>query len=118
MSSQAQTAPFYPAITKSQILVQAGVTKIPGDIIGEVESKVQSVGILFGWNITESTGLAIAKVRLWDGTTKEGNYLATIDITKEGGNTDFFSSNSIELHNNAIFCEVVSGSIEGVVWYG
>lgn len=110
-------ASFYPAITESKLLVKAGETKIPGDIISGVESVVQSVTGLEGWNITESTGSAEAKIRLWDGTKKETNYLATITLYKNESVRDSFIK-AIPIKNNAIFLELINGSVEGMVSFG
>jgi hypothetical protein len=118
MASQAQAASFYPAIKASKILVKAGETKIPGDKVGETESTYQSVNNLFGWNITESSGAATAKVRLWDGTNNSGNYLATITLGANESNREWFPDQSPQIRNNALFLEIVSGEIEGSVWWG
>lgn len=118
MAAQAQRASFYPAITGSKILVKAGETKIPGDEVGGKESILQTVGAIFGWNITESTGLAKAKIRLWDGTSgsEPNTFIATISLS--ANSTETMSGQSIQLKNNAVFIEIVSGSIEGTIYYG
>jgi hypothetical protein len=118
MAAQAQAASFYPAISASKVLVKAGETKIPGDKVGEVESVVQIVGALYGWNITESTGSAAAKIRLWDGTNNSGNYLGTLTLGENESNREWFSTQSPQIRNNAIYIEIVSGKVEGAVWYG
>jgi hypothetical protein len=118
MAAQAQAAPFYPAISASKVLVKAGETKIPGDSIGGVESTVQSVGALYGWNITESTGTASAKIRLWDGVSNAGNYLGTVTLGENESNREWFSGQSPQVRNNALYLEVVSGKVEGAVWWG
>lgn len=118
MAAQAQAAAFYPAISASKVLVKAGETKIPGDSIGGVESKYQSVNNLFGWVICESTGSAVAKVRLWDGTSNEGNYLGAVTLGENESNREWFPFSSPQIKNNAIYLEIVSGKVEGVVWFG
>lgn len=120
MAAQAQAASFYPAISASKVLVKAGETKIPGDKVGGVESVVQFVGVLFGWIVAESTGSATAKIRLWDGTGGEGtgNYIGTVTLGQNESNREFFPINSPQLRNNAIYLEIVSGKVEGVVFYG
>jgi hypothetical protein len=119
MASQAQIARFYPAVSASKVLVKAGETKIPGDSIGGVESVVQSVGVLYGWIIAESTGSAVAKIRLYDGASAtEAGYLGTITLGENESNREFFPVASPTLKNNALYIEIVSGKVEGVVFYG
>lgn len=118
MAAQAQAASFYPAISASKVAVKAGETKIPSDSIGGVESTYQSVNNLFGWNITESTGTASAKIRLWDGTSNAGYYLGTVTLTENESNREWFPDQSPQIRNNAIYVEVVSGKVEGVIWFG
>jgi hypothetical protein len=118
MAAQAQAASFYPGITASKVAVKAGETKIPGDKVGEVESVYQSINNLFGWNITESTGTAPAKVRLWDGTSNSGNYLGTVTLGENESNREWFPDQSPVIRNNAIYLEIVSGKVEGVLWFG
>ena len=118
MAAQAQAAPFYPAIAASKVLVKAGETKIPGDSVGGVESTVQSVGALYGWIVAESTGTASAKIRLWDGTSNSGNYCGTVTLGENESNREWFGSNGPQLKNNAIYLEIVSGHVEGLVFFG
>lgn len=110
-------ASFYPAIEKSTLLAKAGETKIPGDIINGVESVVQSITGLEGWNITESTGTSTAKVRLWDGISKETNYLFTITLYKNESTRDF-PPKPIIIKNGAIYLEIINGKVEGAINFG
>jgi hypothetical protein len=120
MAAQAQSARFYPGITSSKVLVKVGETKIPGDLIGGVESVLQSLNVLMGWTIAESTGTASAKIRLWDGLGGEGtgSYLGTITLGENESNREWFGKDGPELKGKGIYVEVVSGKIEGVVNYG
>lgn len=118
MAAQAQVASFYPAINASKVLVKAGETKISGDKIGEVESVVQSIGALYGWIVAESTGTAPAKIRLWDGTSNSGNYMGTVTLAENESNREWFGSNGPQIKNGAIYLEIVSGKVEGVIGYG
>ena len=118
MAAQAQIAPFYPAISASKVLVKAGETKIPGDKVGAEESVVKSVEVLYGWIISESTGTAGAKFRLWDGTSNAGNYLGTVTLGENESNREFFPVETPAIRNNAIYLEIVSGKLEGLVMFG
>lgn len=119
MASQALLAPFYPAIKESKVLVKAGETKIPGDIIAGKESVVQSIGIMYGWIIAESTGTAPAKIRIWDGTGGEGtgNYIGTVTLAENESNREWFGRDGPPIMKNAIYVEVVSGKVEGSISY-
>lgn len=114
-----QTAPLPEPCTASVQLVQAGVTLLAGDSVGGVPSVVQSVTSLVGWDISESTGSAGAKVRIWDGTgIGAGNYrLADIDLGASG-QSDESPASPAQVRNNALFLQVVSGSVEGSVFWG
>jgi hypothetical protein len=118
MAAQAQSISFYPAISASKVLVKAKETVIPGDSIGGVESKYQSVNNLFGWTICESTGTAPAKVRLFDGVNSSGNYLGSVTLGENESNREWFPDQSPQLRNNALYIEVVSGKVEGVIFFG
>lgn len=118
MAAQAQTIAFYPAVSASKVLVKAGETKIPGDSVSSAESVYQSVNNLFGWSICESTGTAPAKVRLWDGTSNSGGYLGTVTLGENESNREWFPDQSPQLRNNAIYLEIVSGKVEGCVFFG
>lgn len=114
-----QTVPLPTPTTVSQVLVQAGVTLLSGDSVGGVPSTVKQVNNLDGWAISESTGSAAAKVRIWDGTgIGAGNFLlAEIDLIAGGQSTDSLDSPA-QVRNNALFLQVVSGSVEGSVYWG
>lgn len=120
MAAQAQTARFYPGITESKVLVKVGETKIPGDFVGAVESVLQSLNILMGWAVAESTGTAPAKLRLWDGLggLGTGSYLGTITLSENESNREWFGGDGPQLKNNALYIEIVSGKVEGVLNYG
>jgi hypothetical protein len=119
MASQALRAPFYPAISASAVLVKAGETPLPNhEKVGEEEAKVQSVSTIYGWTITESTGDAKAKVRLWDGTSNAGYYITTITLESNESTRDFFPVETPTIYNDAIYLEIVSGEVEGCVFYG
>lgn len=69
-----------------------------------------------GWNFAETTAGALAKVRLWDGSNDEGNKLATIEIPS-GQSKEFWLPGGGLAAYVGVFLEVVSGSVEGTLWY-
>lgn len=76
----------------------------------------QTVSAINGWQISETTGSAGAKVRLWDGIgTGAGNYLrAVIDIGSNGQSNEEPQS-PIQIVNGGIYLQVVSGSVDGSI---
>lgn len=78
----------------------------------------QQVRILYGWALAESTGSATAKVRLRDGSSASGKLLAPITLAAGESVRDFFPVESVNVTNGAIYLEVVSGSVEGAVYWG
>lgn len=102
--------------TISQIVVQAGAEESPAEETAGsgAKAKVPSVSALTGWSITESTGSAAAKIKLFDGTKTGTRLLATISLAS-GASSHVSLADSASLSNNGIFLEVVSGSVEGSV---
>lgn len=105
--------------TASLQVVLAGTTTIPGDSVGGVPSVVKSVTGLFGWAIEESTGSAVAKVEIWDGTgTGAGNFLRAVLDLASGGGSSHEDDSPIQIVNNAIYLHVTSGSVAGEIEWG
>lgn len=103
-----------PVTGASALVVRAGVTTIPGESVGGTPAVYQSVSLLAGWSLVETTGAAGAKVRFRDGTTVAGPILAEVTIAS-GGPPSEVSQFNAAVASGAIFMEVVSGSIEGSV---
>lgn len=72
---------------------------------------------LLGWSATESTGSATASVRLHDGTTADDPAVAPLINLAEGGMSQAFPTNGIQVTSGAVFLEVVSGSVEVCVYW-
>lgn len=83
--------------TKSQVLVATGAH------------------VLFGWALTEPN-LGAAKVIIRDGENKEGKFIAAITLNQNESTRDYFAG-SIYLESGKIYLEVISGSIEGSVFW-
>lgn len=75
------------------------------------------VRALGGWALRETTGAAVATVRLRDGSAVNAEVLAVIGIAAAGVN--FFPpyGRGIEVATGKIFLEVVAGSLEGVLYW-
>jgi hypothetical protein len=69
-----------------------------------------------GWNLRETGGIAVATVRLWDGTSVRGNKLATIHLVAGESDTQWLTGGGLAAYAG-VFLEVVSGSVEGTLWY-
>lgn len=76
-----------------------------------------SVHTLLGWQITESTGLASAKVILRDGTSNAGPELIVITLTKSESTRDF-PPTGIPVSSGSIYAEKVEGEYEGGILCG
>jgi hypothetical protein len=98
--------------TSSRLVAQAGVTTLPEDS----PSKIPSISGLAGWEIDETSGSAGARFRLWDGTAAGGSSIELADVAIGAGQTSPPPpSNPLEVSSGAIYLEMVSGSIAGVV---
>ena len=73
--------------------------------------------VLYGWSLAESTGSAAAKVRLKDGGTS-GKLLAVITLASSGSSQQFASEQAVGVSTGQITLEVVSGSVEGTLFWG
>ena len=72
---------------------------------------------LLGWSFTESTGSAGASVRLHDGQNSAAPSLCSAVKLSAGESTrDWFGDQTIEIFSGSVFLEVLSGSVECVVW--
>lgn len=75
------------------------------------------VRAIAGWAIRETTGAAVATVRLRDGSTATGEVIAPVGIA--AGGFAFFQpiGKGIEVATGKVFLEVVAGSVEGVIYW-
>lgn len=112
--AQPNLAPI-AATSASKVVVEVG-QEIPGESVGGVPAKVQSVSAIYGWQINESAG-ATAKFRLRDGVSGTGREIATVNLAA-GASSDVEFSEATALTGNGIYLEVLSGSVEGSVTWG
>lgn len=71
--------------------------------------------LIFGWNITETTGVATAKVRFWDNNTNSGTIIASITLAANESRSDNFSPRGLNINHAVVYYEIVSGSVEGSI---
>lgn len=73
---------------------------------------------VLGWAAIESTGSAAAKIRLHDGSTTAGPELAPLISLASGGAVGPVNfPNGLQVASGKVFVEVVSGSVELVVYW-
>ncbi len=77
----------------------------------------QQVKVLYGWSVNESTGSGTAKVRVRDGSGT-GKVLGVINLASAASSTVFMSEQAVQVNTGALYLEVVSGSVEGVLYWG
>lgn len=77
-----------------------------------------NIRTLLGWSVAESTGLATAKFRLRDGTGVSGKLIAPLTLAANESARDWFAEQALVINSGALFLEMVSGSIEGTVYWG
>ena len=72
---------------------------------------------LLGWAIAETTGTATAGFRLHDGIGTGGGVLVRINLAANESTRDRGGPPGIWVVNGSIYLEVLSGSIEGVIFW-
>jgi hypothetical protein len=76
-----------------------------------------AVRAVYGWAFAETTGTAAAAVRLHDGSQTGGEVFARINLTAGESTRDSFAPNGIKCRSGYLYLEVLSGSVEGVVYW-
>lgn len=75
---------------------------------------VSSIG---GWSVAETTGTAGAAIRLHDGQNITGEAIVRINLAANESTRDLFPRKGIECYTGRVFLEVISGSVEGVLYW-
>lgn len=88
------------AVTASRILPAAG-----------------NVKALLGWAFAETTGQATATIRIRDGLTANPQVFARINLAANESTRDFILPYGIKCTTGELFLEVLSGSVEGVIFW-
>lgn len=74
--------------------------------------------IYFGFTVRETSGSAVATVRIWDNpSAASGTILDTIQLAAKESAREFYGPMGIEALTG-IFIEVVAGTVEGSVRHG
>lgn len=96
-------------------------TDIAANTAGAVAASRQILGgdvlAVMGWTIAESTGAAVAKVRLRDGNNASAEVIATIALPTNGSSIVVVPRHGIEVFTGRVFLEVAAGSVEGVLYW-
>lgn len=71
--------------------------------------------IVWGWNFTETTGAAVAAVRLWSGGGTGGTLLLSLKLASGASATQWTTGPGV-LADGGVYLEVVAGSVEGAVY--
>ena len=72
---------------------------------------------LLGWSIRETSGAATATFRLRDGNNAAAVMLANANLAANESIRDFWFPAGILVATGRIYLEIVSGSVEGVLYY-
>lgn len=72
-------------------------------------------GRLFGWSFVETTGAAIAQVRLIDGSGPTGAEIVNITLSSGQSTRDWLAKPGIRIRSG-VYVDVVAGSIRGSIW--
>lgn len=75
------------------------------------------VHAILGWAICETTGTASAAVRLIDGNASNGEVFARINLVQGESVRDWYIPKGIRCFTGRLFLQVLSGSVEGVVYW-
>lgn len=121
--------PQAPAPETVELILRAGGhhksaerTDISAGVAGAVNASRQvlaggDVEELIGWSLRETTGAAAAEMRLRDGNSAAGEVLAVVGLAANTSSFVFASGRGVRVLTGRVFLEVVSGSVEGVVYW-
>lgn len=74
--------------------------------------------LIRGFSIAETSGTASAYVRIRDGKNASGNLIITISLSANQSVRELYDPGTLEIvPSAAIYLEVVSGTVEGSVWW-
>jgi hypothetical protein len=105
--------PWWKPVRKSDIaLTAAGAVTASKQVMPSGRCKQ-----ICGWAFAETTGAATASFRLRDGTTANDFVLAKINLNASESTRDRWAPPGIDCVSGAVFLEVLSGSIEGVIYW-
>lgn len=70
-----------------------------------------------GWAIAETTGAASAAIRLHDGRLATGEQFGRVNLIASESVRDTFVPHGVRCYTGAVTIEVLSGSVEGVLFW-
>jgi hypothetical protein len=71
--------------------------------------------LISGWSFEETSGIAPAKLRLYDGSGVNGARIVTISLLANESTRDNFPEPMLGVFTG-VFCELVGGTIDGSLW--
>lgn len=75
------------------------------------------VHAILGWSICETSGVSNAQVRLIDGGAVGGEVFARVNLLANESVRDWYIPKGIRCFTGRLFLQVISGSVEGVVYW-
>lgn len=72
---------------------------------------------LIGWALAETSGLNTATLRIWDGVNTEGSVMVRINLAANESTRDRSGPPGIQCVSGGLYLQIVSGSVEGVIYW-
>lgn len=94
------------------------IATAPGGAVTASRIVINSdVHAILGWAFAETTGTAGATIRIHDGSSATGEVFARINLTSNESVRDWYIPKGIRCFTGRIFIEIISGSVEGVIYW-
>lgn len=94
------------------------IATAPGGAVAASRQVINSdVHAILGWSFAETTNAAGATIRIHDGNQVSGEVFARINLGANESVRDWYIPKGIRCFTGRIFLEVVSGSVEGVIYW-
>jgi hypothetical protein len=75
------------------------------------------VHAIVGWSVAETSGTTPAAIRLIDGATNTGEVFTRINLLASESVRDWYIPKGVRCSTGRMFLQVISGSVEGVVYW-
>jgi hypothetical protein len=86
-------------------------------LVFDIDDVARIPAALLGWSIAESTGGSGASFEIHDGQNAEAPSLSgVVTLTSNESNREWFGDQTIEIFSGSVYFNVISGSVEGVVF--
>jgi hypothetical protein len=73
--------------------------------------------MLTGWALAETSGTASAAVYIYDGSNASGSLLAPVNLAAFESTRDILPAPGLPITSGQLYVQVVSGTIQGAVWW-